>query len=928
MTMHFHSPMLAGAAFTLMHKDRTFTVREWGMPPRVRMLTASAGRMNALADLDSVEGLEVTPRADGKAGLNLLSHTDGGTYSARMRDGSEAQLTVEPRQQKRGFASGVHYWLPTGLDGRFIFEPGQRHRKIYVSGAPSALTVAMIAAEAGVATSTVTASWLLARPVYGGSPEKAVAMSVFETLFAALYGEGKDSRSDWFLFERGYTYSRGNHWPGYIRGEDELHPMLFGAWGSGPRPFFSSGFEWIGLGPRYMAIRDLEFPIFHPRHGYGVIAEGCRISGDKESQFRDLYMVTWKDTILRNVAKLTPGGNPVRTYWDGSQDRISGAFGGSAKHLMMSGVIVDMCGWAKGYDYNRSAAFPMPPSDRNHGLYLTFSCRDLTLRDTVISQNASCGTQIRCGGYYERLLALDNNLALAIHSRTDVGPINQFATLADSVVFGAAHKRVVSFQGALNQGLDVTGFQTTQVGNIVAHRANPDDQAEYTARTNYERPEWTGGAPYSSPERFYFNDTQVWEWREDANAQPRNENVEGLDFKTLQETTIHRYAGLKTGKPWDSIDAFIDWLEAQGDIAIAVRETIGWTKNRFGRPIPQRTAPADLIFLPDDRMDGFRWDNRRNWITETLPGTHVADTVNLAGNMVRFGTLTSNIAALTFGGGTLDVSSGRLTVGTVLDAAKVSIQASGQMILGASGAPLAIDAKAGRVVLAGAADKLHMTVEGTAQALLGPDAVVPVGSTLLLDGPRVMTGWDGMGTARLTVCGRLEFGSGATVEVGDALYKQRLVDPGSPILASDSGLTGSMSGFEERHRSSLNRVHLYDLSALPVVGEKLTVGYTEYVADDGDYNTMQTVTVAGILSRSLPQLARFRSGMVGNGLVEPTVTAEVILAMGSEVAIKGRDMLPAGTYDLTGAGVTVVNQGAILPAGAAVVGGRLQLTIS
>lgn len=928
MAMHFHSPMLAGKTFGLTHKGRTFTVREWGRPPQVRVLTASAGRMNALADLASVEGLEVTPRADGRTGLNLLSRTEGGTYAARMRDGTEAQLSIEPRQQKRGFASGVHYWLPTGPDGRFLFEPGQRHRKVYVSGAPSALTVAMIAAEAGVATSTVTAAWLLARPAYGGSPEKAVAMSVFEILFAALCGEGKDSRSDWFLFERGYTYARGGYWPAYIRGEDELHPVLFGAWGSGPRPILPSGFEWIGLGPRYMAIRDLDFPIFNPRHGYGVLVEGCRISGNHESQFRDLYMVTWKDTILRDITKLTPGGNPVRTSWDGSLDRMSGAYGGSAKHLMMSGVIVDMCGWAKGYDFNRSAAFPMPPSDRNHGLYLTFSCRDLTLRDTVISQNASCGTQIRCGGYYERLLALDNNVSLAIHSGTQLGPINQFSTLADSVVFGAAHKRVASFQGALNVGLDVSGFQTTQVGCIVAHRANPDDQAEYDDRTNYERPEWTGGRPYNGEGRFYFNDTQVWEWWEDANAQPRNENVDGLDVRTLQETTIHRYAGQKTGRTWASIDAFVDWLETQGNIAAAVRETIGWTKSRFGRPIPRRTAPADLTFLPDDRMDGFRWDNRRNWITETLPGAHVADTVDLAGNMVRFGTLTSSIASLTFGGGALDVSSGRLTVGTVLDAARVGIQASGQLILGATAAPLAIEAKAGRIALTGAAARLHMTVEGTAQALLGPDAVVPAGSALLLDGPRVMAGWDGTGTARLTVRGRLEFGAGATVEVGDALYKQRLVDPGSPILASDSGLTGSMAGFEERSRTSLNRVHLYDLSALPAIGEKLTVGYTEYVADDGDYNTMQTVTVTGILSRGLPQLARFRSGMVGTGLVEPTVAAEVVLAAGSEVAIKGRHLLPAGTHDLTGAGVTVVNQGATLPAGVTVAGGRLLLTIS
>ncbi|MBU2958939.1 hypothetical protein Q4511_13645 [Paracoccus sp. 1_MG-2023] len=928
MSMHFHSPLLQANPFALTAEGRTFTVAQWGLPAQVVSLTAYAGRMNALPALQSVEGLEIIRRADGLTGLDLLSLTEGGTHTARLADGTEVELTVEPRTQKRGFASGIHYCLPVDDRNRLQPEPGQRHRKIYVSGSADALTRAAIAAAAGVAESAVTGSWLMERPEYGGSPEMAVAMEIFETLFGTLYGQNKDSRSDWFLFERGYSYDRSQYWGAYLRGEDELHPFVLGAWGEGDRPFFPQGFEWIGLGPRYMMLRDLACPIFNPRHGYGIIMEGCRISGDTESQFRDLYMSSWKDVVLRGIAKTVPGGNPVRTYWDGSSDRISGAYGGSAKNLMIEGTIVDMCGWAKGYDYDRSAAFPMPPSDRNHGLYLTFSCSDLTLRDNLLSQNASCALQIRCGGHYENLLFLDNNIGGAIHSGTNLGPINQFTNFLDSVLFGAAHKKVNGFQGGINWGHDISGYQTSMIGNVVAHRANPDDPAEIAARTNYDRPEWTGGKPYSLAGRMLHNDTRVWEWWNDADGLARNENVEGLDPEVLNGTSIQRYAGQQLGRETATIDEYVDWLEARDSIGTAVRDTVQWAKTRFGDPLPLRHEPARATFLPDPRTEGFRWDNRRNWTGATLPGTHPDDSADLGGNFVRFGTRTLGLAALTFDGGTLDVTSGRLEVGLLEDAADIRIGYCGQFVCGAASHPLKVDAGAGRLCLTGGVADLDLQAHGKAQVLLGPDTTVPEGRSLSLQGGRVMAGWDGAGHGRLTVRGRLEFGAGIVLEIGDALYKQRLVHPGTALLASESGLSAMMSDFEERDRGTKNRLHLYALSALPQTGERLTIGHTEYVADDGDYTTPSTVTVTGILSRSMPCLRRFRSGMIGDGLQQPTATGEVILAPGAQVAITGREFLQPGTHDLTGDGVTVVDQGALLPAGVSVTGGRLVLTIS
>lgn len=575
MTMHFHSPLLAGKAFELTQDGQAFAVSEWGVRPPVVQLQAHAGRMNVLPPMTMVEGLATDPRCDGQTGLNLLEMTEGGTHPARLGDGSEALLTIEPRRQKRGFATGIHYCLPVDDQGRLVPEPGQRHRRIHVSGSQAAMTRAMIAAHAGAREADITGSWLMDRPGYGG-PELPVAMDVFEILFAHLYGQNKDSRSDWFLFERGHSYDRARYWGGYLRGEDELHPFVLGAWGEGAAPHFPQGFEWVGLGPRYMMMRDLSCTIFNPRHGYGVIMENCRISGNTESQFRDLHMSSWKEVVLRDITKTVPGGTPPRTEWNGSSDRISGAYGGDAKNLLIEGTVVDMCGWARGYDYDRSAAFPMPPSDRNHGLYLTFSCTDLTLRDNLLSQNASCALQIRCGGHYENLLFLENNIGAAIHSGTKLGPINQFTNFLDTVLFGAAHKRVNGFQGAINWGHDVSGELSSMIGNVVAHRGNPDDPAEMADRTNLQRPEWTGGRPYNQTVQMCHNDTRVWEWWNDSAGLARNENVEGLDPETLRATTIQRRAGALTGRDSATVEEYVDWIETQpGIVARSARRCNG-----------------------------------------------------------------------------------------------------------------------------------------------------------------------------------------------------------------------------------------------------------------------------------------------------------------------------------------------------------------
>ena len=89
----------------------------------------------------------------------------------------------------------------------------------------------------------------------------------------------------------------------------------------------------------------------------------------------------------------------------------------------------------------------------------------------------------------------------------------------------------------------------------------------------------------------------------------------------------------------------------------------------------------------------------------------------------------------------------------------------------------------------------------------------------------------------------------------------------------------------------------------------------------------QIATVGSVLSAGIPMLQRFRSGAIGDGLTEPTVAASLVLAAGSQVVITRPDLLAPGSYDLTGPGVAVTDQGATLPAGVSVTGGKLVLVV-
>ena len=187
-------------------------------------------------------------------------------------------------------------------------------------------------------------------------------------------------------------------------------------------------------------------------------------------------------------------------------------------------------------------------------------------------------------------------------------------------------------------------------------------------------------------------------------------------------------------------------------------------------------------------------------------------------------------------------------------------------------------------------------------------------------------GWDGTGSAVLTVAGTLEFRAGIMLTVGNTAWKQRFVKPGTRV--ETPGFAATIADYEERSDKTTNRMWLSDLTGLPQPGESFVFGMSSDVGDAIDVEIPLSATVTAVASRGMPMLQRFRSGAIGDGTAEPTVAASLVLAAGSTVVIQGRDYLTAGTHDLTGPGVTVTDNGATLPAGVSVTNGKLVLVVS
>ncbi|SEU03473.1 hypothetical protein [Paracoccus homiensis] len=927
-----------GTDVTISKGGETAKVERWGVAHRA--YPAIGGRIKTLSvDVSNLSAGIKRPRSDGKTTLDLSAEERPGNLTFDIPGGRVGVVDVRPQQQRDGWGNGDHYWLETDEQGRFIIEPGRRHRKFYVSESSAAMTKAQVAADAGVSESTVTEEWMLTHLEYA-SEAKPIRLSFATELAYKLYWVLQPhfiatplGRSDWWLYERGYEYEGIAGQDGTslaqslnILGESSIHPILHGAWGTGPKPHFRRAIAFRSRGPQYLIARDLHSHGSIMRDGRMVAVENCEWHGPDggDQEMTRNYLCTLKDTDLAfpwRTAHVNQDPNNTTT-WDASNNRGGGVYSAEAMGLLLHGNTVYHSGWADGYRYDMSLEGPQPPSQYSHGFYIADNDRHLTARYNILTENSSFGGMYRCGGFVHDNLYIDNNIPC-----TDLGSdykgrgfIGQYSLHLDNLATSSAYKRVAAKIGAYNWGFRFEGKQISRVGNIICHLSDPNDPADIAAK-----PEKNYGVLYPGEPEHYYDDTIEYRWG------VNNRNIEGKDTAVLDQTTIQNYARDELGLNPPTIREFSLYCLGRDTQAIA-QDVNRYFKQGFGVYAAPRSASASVTFRPDDRGEGFRWDNRLNWTTTDLPGVEYRDSVDLDGQYVKFGTIKAHVTNITGMTERLQVTSGHLTTDNINGPVEVAI--CGQLHVG--GGNINALVRGGRLAFTGSTSG-SVTAYGLCEVLLGPDFTVT--DRLEVQGEDCWSGWDGAGSPTLTVNGTLAFRPGLKVDIKggddeDDLYR------GHFFYDQTIG-TGSISGatYEAGQMRRIGPTYstLYNITGNPVVGDRFIYRSIEKVRDGYEYDPdtgtaanpgLRTtddyyLEIAAIKSAALPQLRRFKRN--GDD-PDPTCTPTVTLASGSVVEVMDTSRWPSGTHYLTGTGITVTDNGATLPSGVSVTGGRLAYT--
>ena len=734
-------------------------------PRSVDNLTAEAGRVltihleedasiSAVRILSQARHGHVSVNADNSLSLVLSENPnnteDTGfryeiTYANGRTQEVEAKVDVQAGQEPKGWGQGNFYMLETGLDGRAVVEHGDNHRKVYVTEGAHGLTRADIAQVEGVSASQVTAKWLKDHPEYGASPDKALNTELGMELWYATTGRHVDPNSNWLLFERGYEYenagrlvSRGT------LGESALNPTFIGAYGEGSDPKMGEGVKIYQEKISHVVIQDLDLPGLMALTGENLLLDRLSITSDHVN-IHNIEHLTIRDSDIVDVARSVPVNDDK--VWNASNNRISGTYLGNVDGAYLDNNLFDRNGWAPGYDYNLSPSKPMPPSYYNHNLYVQENVLDITVRDNIFMRGASFGAQVRPGGVIEGNSFIDNNAALNFFSGAN------YTLALDNIVTSAGYKKVAHYEGGLSMGIDGQSKGSSLVGNIIAHRADPNNAAEQAEKT-------TAHFALNKNPGFYFNDLIVYNWAKEGSTDSKaiDRNIDDLDPIILDQTTIQNFAANLLGQKSATISDLADYLRAQADgklDRVVDADVINaYFRKGFGLDTTLRAVAETVRFTPDDRGDGMRWDNRLNWSTEDLPSAQEGDSVHLGGNRVLFVAETATIDNFIFGDfGQMKATSGRLNLEGEISTSKtgnlLQIDNAGQVW--ADGYRdrdlLTLDLNGGRFANTGEfAGKASIEVSDDAQLLLataGGRFDLASGSGLSISGGKAKVGFDG-----------------------------------------------------------------------------------------------------------------------------------------------------------------------------------------
>jgi hypothetical protein len=743
---------------------------------------AVSGRVTTIEpfDMDRVASVRIlempshgnlTINPDNTLALVMTSSNYTGPMSFRcevtLHNGSvrevDGTLDVTKGPQEAGWGDGSFYMLKTDENDDIIVEHGANHREIYISKSADALSKADIAALEGVGVSDIDGKWLADHPEYGSSPEMALKPDAGMALWGETTGTGAKPSSNWLLFENGYKYDVGQVIDAGSQGESELHPLHITSYGSGRTAVITSNLTAYNEPSQNIVFSNLDF------------TGGITVLRGEDLMFHDISVSEKLFTAQWGIDRLTIRNSDITNVITEARgdtyngEYVSGLYVENTHHLLLEGNYFWHNGWQDGYETDPKL---MPPIMFSHNVYLQYDTTDVTFRDNISAQGASFGAHIRGGGFLEDNVFLDNNAQVDVLNGMyrDYGPVGNYSLLADNLFTSAGYKLAPEI-GGVSIGYSVSGYMNALVDNIVAHMADPNNPGELAEKAVMN---WATGT-FTPP---VYDNTIVYNWAGSSDyskiLEETNQNIAGLNTDILDQTTIQKFAATLLGKENATIDNLAAYLRAISDTplenVVDADLIIRFFQDGFGLTPDIRAADATLRFVPDDRGDGIRWDNRLNWSTGDLPGTQDHDSVDLHGNWVNYGG-TTRLENLDFGdSGKLTVAQGYLGVRD-----EIAVEGKGHLTIDGAGQfwtdgfsdkdKLVIDVEGGRFANTGIfKGPVNMTVSDNGQAILATDNGsfdLNRNSRLEIVGRDALVGFDGengdIGLLRLSDNSTLKF---------------------------------------------------------------------------------------------------------------------------------------------------------------------------
>lgn len=806
--------------------------------------------------------------------LNVSPPGGGGSYPAATAYGTPTHpqyqdiggdgVSVPPN----GFNQSNVYMLETDANGDIVFEPGPQTRVFYFTAGGNGFTRAEIAAVEGEAVGTITDAWIAGQTRWGGTEAEPLDWSDFGY---GPFNEWTNSNANagaWVLLERGHEY------PGTIPpfprndGYSALHPVVYGAWGTGNRPHIPTLTTWTmgggGGSHRHVAFSDWELrPFYALVFNFdnlifsNVLAERSYADGSKpefalqavpaaaDSRYDG---VTFYQCRLYDLSFPSPPSGS----WN-NDERTSGVYMERTDNALVYKSHFDRNGWGVGYDLGNDTTSPQWPTIYNHNYYMQYDCGPCLYRESIFARGSLSGVQARSGGRFLRNLFSENNVAHQIfHNGTEGNsgafyPLNEatVVTLLGSVYTGGGDKTLGLSGSGQGWGPQEQSDDWVALDVIVANGADPNNAAEVSSKAGV-----SGADPVASGVAHFEEMTYV-DW-----FQQPDENASGILQADREAMTIGRFVDdqQSVAAGTNTTETALDWLRTQARPWNLLGEIYDWFAVRAGIRRFVRSTATHVTFQPWQVADGFVWENYMNWSSRDIPGTDVAgDHVSIAGWTVHTYESNADLAEIHMASGALFIYGGKTKADNLAGSGTITCNRVGKLYIGGatSGAKDVI-VNGGRCAFTGnLSNFVSFTINSDSEnppefvVRSGQSVTIGAAETLTLNGPNLRAILDGIdgGAATLTIAGTLAF-------------------------------------------------------------------------------------VAG--SGAVPSIREGRSGIYGlnpatNQPYDPNVASTVVLEAGSTVTVDTTG-LPSGTYTLIDVD-TLTDNGATLPAGVAVNGNRLEVTV-